>query len=715
MTRFGANNVTNAAQVPASSAISVKDSRFRVDGKSASLYGGAVHYWRLDRDKWSDILDKVKGMGFTTISIYIPWEAHEIERGRFDMGQINPSNDIDAFLTLIEDKGMDIVVRPGPQINAEMTWFGYPLRILADPDLQALNGQGTKAVLTQVPRPIPALSYAADKFFEETALWYDAICPILAKHAYPKGRLLAAQVDNEMAFFFHVNAYACDFHPAAIAAYRKFLEGKYGSIAGLNSAYGTTFGSFEEVEPPRRWEATTKEQIPFYTDWISYRERYLIDSMGRLADMMRARGLDKIALFHNYPHPLGPGGSASGFTTPFNITGLEEKLDFVGFDVYSRKELYGHVKTVLSYVVGTSRFPYIPEFIAGVWPWYLHPGDLGDEEFVTKAGIMQGIKGFSRYMLVERDRWLDSPIRHDGRVREDHAAMFGRMNEILKGQNWSDFDRQADVLLLANRDYDRLEAASVLVSFPGDFLETPGGFSEYPTFMTVSEKSLGFQEPIQVAKAKWFAAAYTGLSKSGYGFLLSDTALAPERWNRFKAVVLSSFEYLTGSVQRTAVDFARAGGTVVLGPRLPSLDELMRSDKTLEQAIAGAAEKPLRAGGSVVGSAYTVGAGQIVLLTDTSHDLTAALNAALEGRGLVHFSRNDSRLDAAIHRSPAHTNRMIVFVANPTAERIDAEVDVHVRLASVRELWADRNVAASGSVIRDTFPPYTINIYECAL
>ncbi|MBO0087285.1 hypothetical protein, partial [Listeria monocytogenes] len=91
-------------------------------------------------------------------------------------------------------------------------------------------------------------------------------------------------------------------------------------------------------------------------------------------------------------------------------------------------ELYSHVKTVVSYVVGTSRFPYIPEFIAGVWPWYLNPGDLNDEEFVTKAALMHGIKGFSRYMLVERDRWLYSPIRRDGRERADKVAMFGHVN-----------------------------------------------------------------------------------------------------------------------------------------------------------------------------------------------------------------------------------------------------------------------------------------------
>jgi beta-galactosidase len=58
---------------------------------------------------------------------------------------------------------------------------------------------------------------------------------------------------------------------------------------------------------------------------------------------------------------------------------------------------------------------------------------------------------------------------------------------------------------------------------------------------------------------------------------------------------------------------------------------------------------------------------------------------------------------------------MVVFVANPTADPIDAEVDLHVKLTSVRELWADRRVGAGGSVIRDALPPYTINIYESAL
>ena len=696
---------------PGSGAISVGNGEFRIGDRRTPLYGGAVHYWRLDRDKWDGILESVKEMGFTMVSIYIPWEIHEIERGKFDF---TGNKDIDAFLTLIESKGLNIVARPGPQINSELTWFGYPGRILADPELQALNGQGTKAVLTQVPRPIPAVSYAVDKFFDETALWYDAIMPILAKHAHPKGRLVAAQVDNEMAFFFHVNAYACDYHPASIARYQGFLAKKYQTVAALNACYGRSHASFAEVDPPRRFEAdATKQDIPFYADWIAYREWYLVECIDRLAGMMRERGLAEIPLFHNYPHPLGPGGAVSGFTTPFDLMGLEEKLDFVGFDIYSRKELYDHVKTVGSYVVGTSRYPYIPEFIAGVWSWYLNPGELYDEEFVTKAALMQGIKGFSRYMLVERDRWLDSPIRRDGRVREDHAEMFGRANAISLEHAFVDLRRQADVLLLANHEYDRLEAASVLVSFPGDFLETPSGFSEYPSFMTVSESTLGFAEPIQVSKADRFAAAYRGLSDAGYAFLISDTRRLAKRAGRFKALVVSSYEYMSSELQGDLLAYATAGGTVVLGPRLPELDEAMRPDRTLSDACAGAGT-PVVAAGAAVGTAFAVGAGRIVLVPDMA-DAMVTISAALADVAAVRFTRNDPRLDVTIHRVPGDASRVVVFVCNPVADPIDAEVSIGVDLGTVTELWTGEAVTSRGSTLAVTMPGYSIKIFDCAL
>ena len=62
--------------------------------------------------------------------------------------------------------------------------------------------------------------------------------------------------------------------------------------------------------------------------------------------------------------------------------------------------------------------------------------------------------------------------------------MFAAANQMQTSASFDRLHRRVRRLLLANREYDRLEAASVLVSFPGDFLETPSSFSEYPNRMT---------------------------------------------------------------------------------------------------------------------------------------------------------------------------------------------------------------------------------------
>ena len=672
--------------------VSVGKSAFKVDGETVSLYGGAVHYWRLDRDKWDQILESVKGMGFNMISIYIPWEIHEVEKGVFDF---SGNKDIDAFLTLCEEKDFRVIVRPGPQINSELTWFGYPKRILENERLQMRNAKGGRTVLTQVPKHIPAVNYAADEFYEETALWYDAICEILARHCYPKGGIVAAQVDNEMAYFFCINAYAADYSEESLAQYRTFLLDKYGDLASINKAYGTSYGSEGEIDPPRRFEGKDKHDIPVLADWIEYREQYLIISMDRLADMMRERGLDQIALFHNYPHPLGPGGAASGFTTPFNIAKLEEKLDFVGFDIYSRKELYSHVKTVGSYVVGTSRFPYIPEFIAGVWPWYLNPGEIYDEEFVTKAALMQGIKGFSRYMLVERDRWLDSPIRRDGRVREDHEKMFSNANRMQSENSFTSLRRDAKVLLLANREYDRLEAASVLVSFPGDFLETPSGFSEYANPLTISEDNLGFDAPVQLEKSKAFGACFEALSAGGHDFVISDTDLDPARWGERSIIVLPTLDYLDAKIQQALVDFVAGGGCAVVGPKLPELDSLMNPCTILKDAVE-----------SGKGKWFVVKSGD---------DAASMLDKACAAADVAAVSKSDSRLDVVVHVDQSDDKRRVVFVANPTAEAIDTRIELPFEIEKATELWSGQPGTVQGSQLMASMPAYSINVYDCSL
>jgi beta-galactosidase len=684
-----------------------------IEGQRTSVYSGELHYWRLDPSKWEEILDKVKGMGFDRVTMYIPWEIHEVNKGNFDFGDIEPSKDLDKFLTLCEQKQLKVLVRPGPQINSELTWFGYPRRILENPRIQAKSAQNTKAVLTQVPRPIPALSYASEEFFEETAVWYDVVCRILGKHKAPRGCIIAVQVDNELGYFFHINSYMCDYSEASIKKYREFLKQKYESAEKLNALYHSNYESFEAIEPPRRFDGTRKEDLLYYVDWIEYRERYLINSLGRLARMLKERGLEGVPVFHNYPHPLGPGGSRGVATIPFNLPELEKELDFVGFDIYSRKELYDHVKTIISYVVACSRYPFIPEFIAGVWPWYVKPGRLDDEEFVTKAALMHGIKGFSRYMIVERNKWMGSPITRDGAIREERYRFFKRLNAVLREYDFADYRKTAQIALICNRDYDRLEAASVLISFPGDFLEPVLGFSEYPDYTTVSESNFGFDDPIQLTKTEWFDAHYKALSQQGYTFSLVDSYLDINRLKEYKALVLASFEYMSTALQENLVQFSRDGGSVILGPKIPNLNEHFSQENVLEKNLVNVKKVPITMGGKTKGFRYEIGRGKIIHLPQLDKEDHAGLLDSLLQSEIDKLGKNDPRIDITAHRNMKDRDRSLVFVANPTSAAISAEIKLLSAPSSVKEIWEDKPVKVLGPKIVDELPAYSIKMYEC--
>jgi len=696
-----------------SETVRIEGGKLRVGEERFSLYSGAVHYWRIKPEHWALVLDKVKEIGFEAITTYIPWEIHEIRRGEFDFGQIEPSKDIDSFLTLCEEKGFKILARPGPQINSELTWFGFPRRILQNPEFQAVSAQGGKAVLTQVPKPIPALSYASDKFLAEVEIWYDAICPILKKHQPPHGNLVAVQVDNEMGYFFHINPYTIDYSQASLKLYRDFLKQKYGSIEELNSTYLANFASFDQVEPPRRFEASSARDLPYYLDWIEYREHYLIMVLEKLAGSLRKRGIT-VPLFHNYPHPLGPGGAKGAPSTPFNLPALEKKLDFVGFDIYSRKELYDHVKTIVSYVVGCSRYPFIPEFITGVWPWYINPGGVEDEEFVTKAALMHGIKGFSRYMVVERNKWLGSPINREGYIKADSFALHKRISSLMKKIDWANLQKASDVLLLVNRDYDRLEAAATLLPVVGDFLEPVFGFSEYPDATIVSDEDFGFAEPIQIKKSSWFNAFYNALTELGYIFDIGDTALDVEILLRYKAVVIPAFEFISESVATKLCDYMKRGGTVVLGPRIPSLSERFKPLAVLETWMKAAREVNLTSDDGLEGFAarFVSGPGGLVLISELQK-VSPALDAILRELGACRIKKSEPRVDVVLHKGEATdgSQLFVLFVANPTEEAINLRVELPSSAKIVRDLWEDKEIEIRGDVLERHMPPYTIGIY----
>jgi hypothetical protein len=68
--------------------------------------------------------DQVISLGFSMIETYIPWSVHETSPGHYDWGQEDERKDVEASMELCEAKGLWLMVRPGPLINADRVYQG---------------------------------------------------------------------------------------------------------------------------------------------------------------------------------------------------------------------------------------------------------------------------------------------------------------------------------------------------------------------------------------------------------------------------------------------------------------------------------------------------------------------------------------------------------------------------------------------------------------
>lgn len=335
---------------------------------------------------------------------------------------------------------------------------------------------------------------------------------------------------------------------------------------------------------------------------------------------------------------------------------------------------------------------------------------------MTKAALMHGIKGFSRYMIVERNKWMGSPVMRDGRIREDNYDFHKHINGILKDYDFSDFKKKSDIMLICNRDYDRLEAATTLVSFPGDFLEPVLGFSEYPNFMTVSENSFGFDTPIQLAKTEWFDGYYRGLTEQGYSFSIGDTSLSLEKLSEYKILVSTSFEYMDSRVQNNLLEFARNGGIVILGPKIPSLNAHFQSEDILKRHLTSEKMVKITFNNKTVGFRYETGKGSIIhLLEFDKKKMGKILDAILKNVKVFRLEKNNPRVDVALHINVKDSKRTLIFVANPTPETVETKVRLDMAPGIAKEIWKNRRVEIKNKKLVDELPPYTIMMYECVL
>ncbi|KAI1407783.1 glycoside hydrolase family 35 protein [Hypoxylon sp. FL1857] len=95
-----------------------------IRGERVMIMSGEFHPWRLPVPSlWLDIFQKVKAMGFNCVSFYSNWALLEGKPGNFSAEGVFA---YDQFFEAATKAGIYLIARPGPYINAEVSFGGFP-------------------------------------------------------------------------------------------------------------------------------------------------------------------------------------------------------------------------------------------------------------------------------------------------------------------------------------------------------------------------------------------------------------------------------------------------------------------------------------------------------------------------------------------------------------------------------------------------------------
>lgn len=596
---------------------------------------GAVHYWRLPRRDWQPALEGLQRLGFSAVETYIPWSVHEVAAGEFDFGERDRRKDVGAFLDLAHSLGLSAIVRPGPHINAELTHFGIPERVLLDPLCQARSPRGNPVMLYFPPRMFPVPSYASTAYLTEVGRWFDAVVEQLAPRVRPHGPVEWVQIDNEAGYYFRNGPYGQDFHPDARAMFREFVQARHGTLGAAGQAHGRTYGGIMDIHPPERFEP--RDALGLHLDWAAFQEHLLTRSLVAMRDLLCTRDLGHVKTFHNIS--LGEAG------LPMSLPALAQELDVVGLDYYHRAEEFETIKRRTLYLAGSTAGAYAPELGAGGPPW-LPPMRADESLFCALVACAYGLRSFNVYMAVDRDRWYGAPLDERGQ-RRPHASDWERLARALDEVEFEAMERPARVGIVWPRSYLRLSRAThVYGPFSPSMMEVISGSPVHGC----RQDALGHADVVQVAWWERCEAIARSLTRARVPYVYVDGDAPDSAWESLDLVLAPTYDFFERPLAARLAACAARGARVVCGPRRPKRDEHGREHAFDELSRA-----------------------RLELLRDADETLAAHATE-------LQLPREPDLGEGLSVTSHVHPNgQRVVFVINPTDEPLRAALPAELR------------------------------------
>lgn len=219
----------------------------------------------------------------------------------------------------------------------DFSWLDRSLEILAAQGIRAVIGTPTAAppawIIERNPEILPVDSRGVRRSFGgrhhdcQSSEVYRAharrIVLAMARHFASTPNVVGWQIDNELGNS-HEDFCHCD---SCRAAFQKWLQKKYGSIAELNRRWGTAFWSqgydeFSQIPTPAVTPVITHSPS-LLLDWKRFHSELIVDFAEAQERIIRANAPGQF-ITHNF----------MGFFDLINYFDLAEGLDFVSHDQY---------------------------------------------------------------------------------------------------------------------------------------------------------------------------------------------------------------------------------------------------------------------------------------------------------------------------------------------------------------------------------------------
>jgi len=479
------------------------------------VIAASLHYCRRNARSLAADLQALRRLGANAVESPVPWSVHA-------PAAADPAFDRDdahlvAFLEAAAHAGLDVLLRLGPAVGADLTGLGLPPSVTADRETAARHPDGEPHVVPIPPRWILAPSYAAAAYRNRAAAWIAAAATAVRPFLAPHGPVHTLTLGDAWPYLGRNPLAAPDHHPDARAA--------------------------RDTSPD---DPTLPERV--YLDFLGKIARAAAETLGDGAPL--ATTLPPAALFQ----PVGAGLLARAF-------------DRVGLDAYGWREHPAPLTRDALLLCGTARTPFASLVATGT-PTYLPHLGPDDHLHGLRTCLAAGLPGFVLSMGVGRDRWIGGLL--DENLREAEATH--RHRRLLHGLGRSDWlagRRRPVAALLVPRGAVRgtLAAAAELLGPVAPGLAAAADFAPAEALDPDDTTAAGG------AWWRWLVAAEHALQELGAPYVLVDdegplpvetplllapttTDLAPASLERIRAQLARGGRVLCGPAAATAGDLA---------------------------------------------------------------------------------------------------------------------------------------------------------------